>query len=76
MTAGDLGVRLKLPAHDNLQDLEAPFNDMVSSFRSRALADAESLDQLAMRAGNIGSDGDDLATVLHDLAGIKRQIGT
>lgn len=76
VTAGDLQVRLKLRAHDNLQDLEAPFNEMIAALRSRALAEAESLDQLALTAGRMGSDGVELATVLHDLAGNKRQIGT
>lgn len=73
---GDLHVVLKLRRGDNLQDLEKPFNDMVSSLHGRALNEAAVLDELAMKAEGIGADGDDLAHALHRLAQHKRQIGT
>lgn len=76
VTDGDLGVVLKLRRGDNLQDLEKPFNDMVSSLRSRALVESGTLDDLAMKAGNLGADGEDLARELHGLAQFKRQLGT
>ena len=76
VTEGDLQVVLKLRRGDNLQDLEKPFNAMVSSLRSRALAEAGTLDELAMKAESLGADGEDLARTLHGLAQIKRQIGT
>ena len=73
---GDLRGVLKLRQGDNLQDLEKPFNNMVSSLRSRALAEAGTLDELAMKAENLGADGEDLARALHGLAQHNRQIGT
>ena len=73
---GDLRVVLKLRQGDNLQNLEKPFNDMVSSLRSRALVEAAGLDELAMKAETIDSGGSDLARALHVLAQHKRQIGT
>jgi methyl-accepting chemotaxis protein len=76
VTDGDLGVVLKLRRGDNLQDLEKPFNDMVSSLRSRALVESGTLDDLAMKAGNLGADGEELARALHGLAQFKRQLGT
>lgn len=74
--AGDLQVRLKLRERDNLRDLEGPFNDMVTALRNRTVADAESLDRLAERAGRLGPDGEDLAAALRALAQSKRQVGT
>jgi methyl-accepting chemotaxis protein len=76
VTEGDLRVVLKLRRGDNLQNLEKPFNDMVSSLRSRALAEAGTLDELAIKAESIGADGEDLSRALHGLAQHKRQIGT
>jgi len=76
VTDGDLGVVLKLRRGDNLQDLEKPFNDMVSSLRSRALVEAGTLDDLAIKAGKLGAGGEDLARALHALAQFKRQFGT
>ena len=76
VTEGDLQVVLKLRQGDNLQNLEKPFNDMVSSLRSRALAEAGTLDKLAMKAESLGANGEDLARTLHGLAQHKRQIGT
>jgi methyl-accepting chemotaxis protein len=73
---GDLQVTLKLRRRDNLQDLETPFNDMVSSLRDRALEEASTLEQLASKAEKIGTDGKDLARALRNLAQHKRQIGT
>ena len=76
VTEGDLRVVLKLRRGDNLQNLEKPFNNMVSSLRSRALAEATVLDELAVKAERIGAAGEDLARALHGLAQHKRQIGT
>jgi len=76
VTEGDLRVVLKLRQGDNLQDLEKPFNDMVSLFRSRALDEAAGLDELAVKAEEIGPAGEDLARTLHGLAQHKREIGT
>lgn len=73
---GDLQVTLKLRRRDNLQILETPFNDMVTSLRVRALNEATTLEQLASKAEKIGDRGDDLARALHELARHKRQIGT
>ena len=73
---GDLQVTLKLRRRDNLQILETPFNDMVTSLRDRALGEATTLEQLASKAEKIGDRGDDLARALHELARHKRQIGT
>jgi len=76
VTEGDLRVVLKLRRGDNLQNLEAPFNDMVSSLRNRALDEAAGLDELAVIAEEIGPAGEDLARALHGLAQHKRVIGT
>jgi methyl-accepting chemotaxis protein len=76
VTEGDLQVVLKLRRGDNLQDLEQPFNEMVSSLRTRALDEAATLEQLAAKAGAIGAPGDDLARDLHGLAQYKRLMGT
>ena len=73
---GDLQVTLKLRRRDNLQILETPFNDMVTSLRVRALNEATTLEQLASKAEKIGDRGDDLARALRGLAQHKRQIGT
>lgn len=74
--AGDLHVTLRLRERDNLQDLEAPFNEMVGALRRRALEEAETLDGLASRASKLGPTGDDIAAALGDLALHKRQMGT
>ena len=76
MKEGDLQVSLKLRRRDNLQDLETPFNDMVTSLRDRAMGEAATLEQLASKAEKIGDRGDELARALHELARHKRQIGT
>jgi methyl-accepting chemotaxis protein len=73
---GDLQVTLKLRRRDNLQNLETPFNEMVTSLRDRALNEATTLEELASKAEKIGDRGDDLARALHELARHKRQIGT
>lgn len=73
---GDLQVMLRLRQRDTLQDLEAPFNEMIAALRSRALDDAEALEQLAVRAAEIGPDGSDLAAALGTMAQHKRQVGT
>ena len=75
VTAGDLQVTLRLRQRDNLQDLEAPFNEMIGALRNRTLMEADSLEQLALRAAKIGSDGDGIAAALAELARHKRQIG-
>jgi len=76
VTEGDLQVTLKLRQRDNLQNLEAPFNLMVSSLRDRALEEASTLEELVLKAEEIGADGEDLARSLRSLAQHKRQIGT
>ncbi len=76
VTAGDLQVTLRLRQRDNLQDLEAPFNEMIGALRNRTLMEADSLEQLALRAAKIGSDGDGIAAALAELARHKRQIGS
>lgn len=73
---GDLQVMLRLRQRDTLQDLEAPFNEMIAALRKRALDDAEALEQLAVRAAEIGPDGSDLAAALGTMAQHKRQVGT
>lgn len=73
---GDLHVTLKLRRQDNLQDLETPFNEMVSALRSRALAEAETLDQIATNAEAAGDRGGEIAETVRGLARAKRQIGT
>ena len=76
VTQGDLQVVLKLRKGDNLQNLEKPFNDMVTALRIRTLEEAAGLDELAMEAETIGPDGEGLARALHGLAQHKRQIVT
>jgi methyl-accepting chemotaxis protein len=76
VTAGDLQVMLRLRRGDNLQDLEKPFNDMVSSLRDRALDEAATLDGLASKAESLGAAGTEIAEALRSLAHHKRQIGT
>ena len=76
VTAGDLQVTLRLRQRDNLQDLEAPFNEMIVALRKRALQEVDSLEQLASRAAKIGPAGDDIAAALDEFARHKRQIGT
>ena len=73
---GDLQVMLKLRQRDTLQDLEAPFNEMVAALRDRAVEDAEALEKLAVRAAEIGPKGTDLAADLSAMAQHKRQVGT
>ena len=76
VTAGDLQVTLRLRQRDNLQDLEAPFNEMIVALRDRVLKEADSLEQLALRAAKIGPDGDGIAAALAELAQHNRQVGT
>lgn len=76
VSEGDFQVVLRLRQGDNLQNLEKPFNDMISSLRSRALDEARTLDELAREAEGIGAEGENLARALHGLAHHKRQIGT
>lgn len=73
---GDLHVTLKLRRNDNLQDLELPFNEMVSTMRDRALDEASRLDELAAEAVRLGADGEDIARGLQALAISRRQIGS
>lgn len=73
---GDLHVTLKLRRNDNLQDLEQPFNEMVSSLRDRTLDEASRLDELAAEAVRLGDDGEDIARGLQALAISRRQINS
>ena len=73
---GDLHVTLKLRRNDNLQDLEQPFNEMVSALRDRALDDASRLDELAAEANRLGTEGEDIARGLQTLAISRRQTGS
>ncbi len=73
---GDLHITLKFRRNDNLQDLEQPFNEMVSALRDRALEEATYLDELAAEAARLGVDGQDIARELQALAGLRRQIGS
>ncbi len=75
VTAGDLQVMLKLRRGDNLQDLEKPFNDMVSSLRTRAHDEATTLEDLASNADALGATGSGIARSLRTLAHHKRQGG-
>lgn len=68
---GDFRTPLRLRPHDNLRDLRAPFNDMVSTLRKHAAADAEALDRLADAA----NENPALADELRALAAKKRELG-
>jgi methyl-accepting chemotaxis protein len=76
LSEGDLQVALRLREHDNLRDLESPFNAMVAALRGRAMAEADTLRELAEEAGRIGPAADHLVTTLDELARHKRQVGT
>ncbi len=73
---GDLHVTLKLRRNDNLQDLEQPFNEMVSTLRDRALDEASQLDKLAAKAVGMGAAGQAIARDLQGLADFRRQVGS
>jgi methyl-accepting chemotaxis protein len=73
---GDLHVTLKLRRNDDLQDLEQPFNEMVSTLRDRALDEASQLDKLAAKAVGMGAAGQAIAQDLQGLADFRRQVGS
>jgi methyl-accepting chemotaxis protein len=73
---GDFRVALKLRFRDNLQDLEAPFNEMVRSFRRRALDDATALEEMAVAAQSMQPGGADLSRALHEMAVAKRELAS
>jgi len=73
---GDLHVTLKLRRNDTLQDLERPFNEMVTALRDRALEEASRLEELATEAIRLGPEGDRIARSLRDLAITRKQIGS
>jgi len=70
---GDLQVSLRLRARDNLQDLEQPFNDMMTSIRERVVSEADALEALAAEIDAGGQSPGDVADALRDLARTKRQ---
>ena len=73
---GDLQVKLKLRKRDTLRNLVVPFNEMVSSLRDTALAEADELDRLANEASSAGAGDSGLAARLRELAERKRDIHT
>jgi methyl-accepting chemotaxis protein len=72
---GDFLTPLRLRPKDNLRDLRGPFNEMISSLRKQALADADALDSLAKAATAADVDTAALAEALGDLAVKKRELG-
>jgi len=71
---GDYEVTLRLRPRDSLRDLTKPFNEMVTSLRTRTLAEADEFDLLADEASS-GPGGDpDLAAKLRELAKRKRDL--
>ena len=66
---GDYRTPLRLRPQDNLRDLRAPFNEMISTLRKQALADAEALTKLAKSA----AENPHLAKQLNALADQKRK---
>jgi methyl-accepting chemotaxis protein len=72
---GDYRTPLRLRPRDNLRDLRAPFNEMISSLRKSALADADELDTLARAVADGEIDTTALAERLADLAVAKRKLG-
>lgn len=70
---GGLHVTLDLRKRDTLRDLMAPFNEMVTSLRDRALAEADEFDRLADEASSATADPAALAARLRELADRKRE---
>ena len=58
----------------NLLDLRSPFNEMISTLRKQALAEADDLDRLAESA-TAGTDNATLAEELKALAAKNRELG-
>ena len=73
---GDFQIKLRLRKRDTLRDLMVPFNEMVTSLRTRALAEADELDRLADKASSAPAGDSGLAARLHKLAERKRDIHT
>lgn len=72
---GDYCTPLRLRPNDNLRDLRAPFNEMISTLRKTALADAEELDELAQAIASGTIDRPTLAERLTKRAAVKRALG-
>ena len=74
---GDFQVKLRLRKRDTLRDLMVPFNEMVSSLRTRAVAEADELDRLADEASSAeAGDSGLVAARLREIAQGKRDIHT
>lgn len=72
---GDYLTPLRLRPKDNLRDLREPFNEMISTLRKQALADADALDLLAKAAMETDADTSALAEELGGFATKKRELG-
>lgn len=72
---GDYLTPLRLRPKDNLLDLRNPFNEMISTLRKQALADADALDLLAKSATAADVDTAALAKELGALSAKKRELG-
>ena len=73
---GQLGTRLTLRGGDNLREIEGPFNAMVEALRTRAVEEANDLDKLAAKAGDIvvPREAESIAHKLRSLARRKREM--
>lgn len=71
---GDYRTPLRLRPTDNLRNLRNPFNEMVSTLRKQALAQADDLDRLTKLA-TAGTDNATLAEELSLLAEKNRKLG-
>ncbi len=73
---GQLGTRLTLRGGDNLREIEGPFNAMVEALRTRAVEEANDLDKLAAKAGDIvvPREAEAIAHKLRSLARRKREM--
>jgi methyl-accepting chemotaxis protein len=72
---GQLGTRLTLRGGDNLREVEGPFNAMIESLRTRAVDEANELDELARRAGDVvvPQEAQSIARKLRSIARRKRE---
>ncbi len=72
VASGSYQTTLRLRKKDNLRNLEAPFNTMVQSLRSRAADDRDALSALATQIEALGHA--DLADTVRKLAEDKGQL--
>ncbi len=73
---GQYGTRLTLRGGDNLREIEGPFNAMVEALRTRAVEEANQLDELARKSSDVvvPQEAEAIAHRLRSLAKKKREL--